>query len=223
MVIQSFPPTLAQIPAFQTLSSQVRTEIVRTMQLEQITKQTPLVLRVPPETHYLLPLSDNLTLHRGQRFGMRLPLGVLWPVTLARDDERQVRCMPFDRELPQAGWLAVLAPKTVNHLLTTSAETRISILQAILQSNQYVTNELEQYACNDLTGRVASLLLDLHRASKRGIIYYAHSQLAQLLNVQRETVSVIIGRFRRAGWVVTNYGRIEVTDCASLTRIAHGY
>ena len=209
---------LSTIPAFENASATQLEKLAETMQIEPIRKRAPLALRVPPATHFILPLTTNINLYRAgeTEFGMRLPQGVLWPVRLEPDQVMWLRCT-------DNGWVGLLSSELVEQLMLSSAEIRTAILQAMLASNRHVTNQLEQYACSDLTGRVAQLLLDLHEDNNGNIIKYAHSHLAQILNAQRESVSLIIGRFRRAGWVATSYGRIRVEDERALSRIAFQY
>lgn len=104
-----------------------------------------------------------------------------------------------------------------------SIEMRFHILKSLLTSSTYLASELEQYACNTLTGRIANLLVTLSEVTANDAIYYSHSQLAGLLNAQRESVSMIIGQFRRNGWVETSYGCITILDCLALRRLATNY
>ena len=209
---------LSALPAFAEASETQLEKVANTMWFEQIKKRTPLALRVPPSTHYVLPLSANINLFReGETdFGMRLPLGVLWPIRLEIGQVMWLRCA-------ESGWVGLLSSAIVEQLMLDSAEIRNAILQAMLASSRHATNQLEQYACSDLTGRVAQLLLDLHEDNNGNIIKYAHSNLAEILNAQRESVSLIIGRFRKAGWVATSYGRIRIEDKLALSRIAFQY
>ncbi len=218
MIAHPSTQLLSQLPAFQPIPSHLRADIARNLHVVSVSKHKPYRLFYPPATHYLLPLSENLTLHKSGDvlFGLRLPHGVLWPVMLKPNEEMQVRSTV-------GGQLAVLSAESVTKLLRLSAETRFALLQCICQSQTHITNELEQYACNDLSGRVARLLLDLEQTSATNTIRYAHSQLAALLNAQRESVSVIIGRFRRAGWLETSYGCVKISDHTALLRMAEHY
>ena len=209
---------LGELPAFRPISTSLRGEIANNLRVEPVCRNAPVCLDLPTGNHYLLPLSGNLTLHHvgDAFFGMLLPVGVLWPVVLNPGKAVEVRSN-------SPGYLGILSSESVGRLMSLSAETRIAILQSICQSDNYLTTQLEQYACNDLSGRVAQLLLELQRGSEDGMIHYAHSQLAGLLNAQRESVSVIIGRFRRAGWLATSYGRIELLQPNALRQVSQSY
>ena len=218
MLVQQTTSLLAALPAFRPISSEKRAMVAQSLQVTAIKKQTPFVLTYPPATYYLLPLTPNLTLHRTSNveFGMRLPQGVLWPVTLQPNEQVQIRCVT-------EGQLGILSTRAMAELLQLSPRVRQALMQSICLSESHISSELEQYTCNDLSGRVARLLLDLEQSASSNIIHYVHVQLAALLNAQRESVSVIIGRFRRAGWITTSYGRIKIDDHNALLRLANHY
>ena len=170
------------------------------------------------ESFYLLPLSDNLMLNRinGVSFGIRLPQRVLWPIEPEPEVELVVRCNG-------EGEIGLLSSQQICLLMHRSADMRLYILKSLLTSSTYLTDELEQYACNNLTGRIAKLLLELSEGNSAETINYSHAQLAELLNAQRESVSMIIGQFRRNRWVETSYGCIVILDSVALNRLATNY
>lgn len=153
----------------------------------------------------------------GVSFGIRLPQHVLWPIEPEPAVELVVRANG-------QGEVGILSQESLNGLMQLSAETRLCILQSLLSSSTYLSAELEQYACNNLTGRIAKLLLELAaQTPAQNTIYYSHAQLANLLNAQRESVSMIIGQFRRSQWIQTSYGRITIGDSGALNRLATNY
>lgn len=218
MIAQQTASLLGTLSAFRPISHERRCIVARALQVDPIHQHTPFVLTYPPATYYLLPLSTNLTLHRTSHvaFGLRLPQGVLWPISLQPEEQVQIRCT-------RDGQLGILSAAAMSELLQLSSTVRRALLQSLCLSQSHISSELEQYTCNDLSGRVARLLLDLEQSAHTQIIHYVHAQLADLLNAQRESVSVIIGRFRRAGWITTNYGRIQIDDHEALLRLANQY
>lgn len=152
----------------------------------------------------------------GVSFGIRLPQRVLWPIEPEPDVELVVRCNG-------EGKVGLLSSQQICLLMHRSADMRLYILKSLLTSSTYLTDELEQYACNNLTGRIAKLLIELSELNSADTIKYSHSQLANLLNAQRESVSMIIGQFRRNRWVETSYGCITILDCLALRRLATNY
>ena len=217
----SYPFTYA--PAAQPAPKQSLTDALRNCimahgNVQTVTKRSPIALDGDEGRFYIFSLTSNLMLHRqnGVLFGMRLPEAVLWSIVLEPDVCYWVRSTGV-------GEVVILSSDEIAQLLKHSAECRLYVLQSLLHSSDYLTNELEQYACNDLTGRVARLLIELQQTANSNSIEYSHSRLADLLNAQRESISMIIGRFRRKGWVTTSYGCIEILNSAELTHLAQMY
>jgi CRP/FNR family cyclic AMP-dependent transcriptional regulator len=61
----------------------------------------------------------------------------------------------------------------------------------------------------DAQGRLARLLLQLsHQELEKGYITISQEELAQRTGQTRQTVAKTLGRWRRAGWLITGRGRI---------------
>lgn len=61
----------------------------------------------------------------------------------------------------------------------------------------------------DAQARLARLLLQLERQEvKKGYITISQEELAQRTGLTRQTVAKVLGRWRRAGWLITGRGRI---------------
>ena len=61
----------------------------------------------------------------------------------------------------------------------------------------------------DAQARLARLLLQLEKQEvKKGYITISQEELAQRTGLTRQTVAKVLGRWRRAGWLITGRGRI---------------
>jgi CRP/FNR family cyclic AMP-dependent transcriptional regulator len=71
----------------------------------------------------------------------------------------------------------------------------------------------EALAFHDAEQRLAGLLLTLDAAaSEKGYLSLSHEELAQRTGLTRQTVSTILGRWRRRGWLLTGRGHIVLLD-----------
>lgn len=70
----------------------------------------------------------------------------------------------------------------------------------------------------DAPGRLARALLLLHRqaADPGGVIVISQEDLAQRVGLTRQTVAKELGVWRRAGWLTTRRGRIELRNLDAL-------
>ncbi len=65
----------------------------------------------------------------------------------------------------------------------------------------------------DANARLAALLLELdERAQDRGYVTISQDELAQHTGLTRQTVAKILGKWRRAGWLLTGRGHIMLLD-----------
>jgi CRP/FNR family transcriptional regulator, cyclic AMP receptor protein len=61
----------------------------------------------------------------------------------------------------------------------------------------------------DAQARLARLLLQLdEQESEKGYVTISQAELAQRTGLTRQTVAKVLGRWRRAGWLITGRGRI---------------
>ncbi len=114
--------------------------------------------------------------------------------------------------IPRAEFMALLEaePRLMRHMLEEMAQR----LRA--------SSELESaLAFLDAPVRLARLLLDLdRRASADGYMILSQEDLAQRLGLTRQTVAKTLGKWRRAGWLLTGRGRIALLNRAALRRQA---
>lgn len=110
--------------------------------------------------------------------------------------------------IPREHFLAVIEaqPKLMRRVLETTAR-RLG-----------VSSERESaLAFQDAPARLARVLLQLDRqASVDGYITIAQEELAQRVGLARQTTTLILGKWRRAGWLVTGRGKIVLLNRAAL-------
>jgi len=71
----------------------------------------------------------------------------------------------------------------------------------------------------DAQARLALILLELDlQWQEEGLITASQAELAVRTGLTRQTVAKILGRWRRAGWLLTGRGRIMLLDRAALQR-----
>jgi len=73
----------------------------------------------------------------------------------------------------------------------------------------------------DAAGRVVRLLLQLDQENaEKGYMVLSQEELAQRTGLSRQTVAKILGRWRRAGWLLTGRGRIMLMNREALQAVA---
>ena len=85
----------------------------------------------------------------------------------------------------------------------------------------HASTQLEQaLAFLDAPARLARFLLQLDRRVGEGYVTISQEELAQRVGLTRQTVAKTLGRWRRAGWLVTGRGKVVLLDRAALCGIA---
>jgi CRP-like cAMP-binding protein len=73
----------------------------------------------------------------------------------------------------------------------------------------------------DAAGRIVRILLQLDQENiEKGYMILSQDELAQRTGLARQTVGKILGRWRRAGWLLTGRGRIMLLNRAALEQVA---
>lgn len=99
------------------------------------------------------------------------------------------------------------------------------ILRLLMKNYSTLCTQLKRLTIYDSTQRVASYLLDQTASNHQelGIVNdtlpYTHEELAVCLNLNRVTVTRILNRFAKEGWVLLRQKKIQIIDRQALTRI----
>jgi CRP/FNR family cyclic AMP-dependent transcriptional regulator len=117
-------------------------------------------------------------------------------------------------ELPKQAFLAVLAdePPLARRILDMTANRlrRSSERESAL-------------AFLDAQARLARLLLELEdleeQKTEKGYVTISQEELAQRTGQTRQTVAKALGRWRRAGWLITGRGHIMILNRAALAKL----
>jgi CRP/FNR family cyclic AMP-dependent transcriptional regulator len=114
-------------------------------------------------------------------------------------------------ELPRQAFLAVLAaePTLARRILDMTANR--------LRNSSERESAL---AFLDAQARLARLLLQLEQqATEKGYVTISQEELAQRTGQTRQTVAKALGRWRRAGWLITGRGHIMILNQAALAKL----
>jgi CRP-like cAMP-binding protein len=72
----------------------------------------------------------------------------------------------------------------------------------------------------DAQARLARLLLELEKGeTAKGYVTISQDELAHRTGLIRQTVAKVLGRWRRAGWLITGRGRILILNHDALTEL----
>lgn len=115
----------------------------------------------------------------------------------------------------------IVIPQATFHSLLKSAPPLVHNLLAATANQLYISAERERaLAFLDASGRLAHLLLQMdQQASAVGYITTSQEELALRTGLTRQTVAKSLGRWRRAGWLLTGRGKIVLLNLPALQQL----
>jgi len=114
-------------------------------------------------------------------------------------------------ELPRQAFLGILAAEP------TLARRILDVTANRLRGSSERESAL---AFLDAQARLARLLLQLEQqAAEKGYVTISQEELAQRTGQTRQTVAKALGRWRRAGWLITGRGHIMLLNRDALVRL----
>ena len=102
-------------------------------------------------------------------------------------------------------------------LLNSQPQVVRSLLDSIARQLSASGARESALAFLDATGRIVRILLQLDQENaEKGYMILSQEELAQRTGLTRQTVAKILGRWRRAGWLLTGRGRIMLFEPQSI-------
>ncbi len=115
--------------------------------------------------------------------------------------------------------ICVLSRHDLESLMLEHPTVALRVAEALTRRLEETRELLQEIAFNDLTGKVAGLLLQLAAEDTNIIDGYSHEDLAARVGCLRESFTAVLDRFKRSGAVTTGRKRIKVTDRAQIEGI----
>jgi CRP/FNR family cyclic AMP-dependent transcriptional regulator len=100
-----------------------------------------------------------------------------------------------------------------------------NILEMVAQRLRVSSEHESALAFLNAPARLARILLQLSEQQKRtaGLVVVSQEELGRRLGVTRQTIAKALGRWRRAGWIITGRGKIMLLDKQILRRLAEEF
>lgn len=166
--------------------------------------------------------SGQVELYRQSPDGQRLTLAIIEERTFFGEMSLvDVHMEGTFAEAHEDSVICILSRHDVEDLILKHPVVAIRIIEVVTERLERTRSFLQEMAFNDLTERVANLLLRLADESTNIIDGFSHDDLAPMVGCRRESFSVIVDRFRRARAVATGRKRIEIIDRSYLEEVVH--
>ena len=172
-----------------------------------------------PETLFLLK-SGRVELYRESVDGRRLTLAIVDEGTFFGEMSL------VDEGLRGTGAVAIedsvvcaLGTDDVRSLMLRHPTVALRLIEVLGGRLQDARDSLQDMAFNDVTGRVAGLLLRLADSQTNTVEGYSHQDLSSMAGCLRETVTSVLDRFKESDAVSIGRRHIEIRDTGQLERV----
>ena len=172
-----------------------------------------------PAELYLLR-TGRVELYRQSTSGKRLTLGIVsegaffGEMSLLGDVQAGTGAVAFE-----ASVVHVMSRDYVRSLMLRHPNVAVRVVDVLARRLQKARESLEEMAFNDVTGRVAGLLLLLDPEGEGVVEGYSHQELADMVGCLRESLTATLDRFKCSGAVAIGRKRVEISDRGRLQRI----
>ena len=213
---------LAQLPLFECLAEEQLAELVRAGRQRQVPKGSILFFQDDPADGLYVVRSGSVAIHIASSDGRELVLGEMRPgdcfgeLALISGRLRSTTAATLLKSE-----LFIIPGQFFLNLLDGRPEM-VRLLLELTARRLYDSTQREgALAFLDAPARLARVLLQLESLSEAPGKYITISQngLAQRTGLTRQTVAKILGRWRRAGWLLTGRGRVVLLDKAALQQV----
>jgi CRP/FNR family cyclic AMP-dependent transcriptional regulator len=210
---------LAETPLFASMDEEQLAEIVRASRSRTLPKGSVLFFQDDPADGFYVVRSGSVAILLTSPDGSELILGDIRPgdffgdLALVTGEPRSATASTMLKsEL-------IIIPGRIFLALLDSRPEMTRLLLTLTFKRLYASTQRESaLAFLDAPARLAQLLLQLevYSTGPAGYITISQADLARRIGSTRQTVAKILGRWRRAGWLLTGRGRIVLLDYVAL-------
>jgi len=115
--------------------------------------------------------------------------------------------------------ICALSRDDVASLMMDHQALALRVIETLAHRLQQARSALDEMTFNDVTGRVADILLRLSGPDTNVLDGYSRQELALMVGCRCETLTVTLDRFKRSEAVAIGRKRIEITDRPQLERV----
>lgn len=200
---------LKKINLFEEMTSEEMGKLAGETRMESVRKKTPIFFPGDPSQQVYLLKEGRVKLSRISEEGREVTIALLEPgeifgeLEVLGDAPRDTLAEALDDSK-----ICVVNKKIFLEMVSSKPEFSFRLTKLIGFRMRKIESRVEDLVFRDVPARLAHLLLELSkdygRKTEKGIflkIKITHQEIANLIGSIRETVSAVLGDFRRDGWI----------------------
>ncbi len=207
---------LQKINLFKEMSPEEMRELNSVTRMESVQKKTPIFFPGDPSQQVYLLKEGRVKISRISEDGREVTIAMLAPGEIFGELEA-LDGAPRDTlaEALDDCQICVVSKDVFIAMVSRKPEFSFRLTKMIGFRLRKIESRVEDLVFRDVPARLAHLLIDLStehgRETSEGIslqIKITHQEMANLIGSIRETVSAILGEFKRQGWISFERRRI---------------
>jgi len=200
---------LQKINLFKEMNAEEMGRLDRMTRMESVKKKTPIFFPGDPSQQVYLLKEGRVKISRISEEGREVTIAMLEPgeifgeLEVLGDSPRDTLAEALDDSQ-----ICVVSKDLFLDMVRSKPEFSFRLTKMIGARMQKIESRVEDLVFKDVPARLAHLLLELAknhgRETSQGIfiqIKITHQEIANLIGSIRETVSAILGEFKREGWI----------------------
>ena len=209
---------LKKINLFQEMTAEEMGKLDRMTKMESVRKKTPIFFPGDPSQQVYLLKEGRVKLSRISEEGREVTIALLEPgeifgeLEVLGDSPRDTLAEALDDSQ-----ICVVGKDLFLDMVRSKPDFSFRLTKLIGARMQKIESRVEDLVFKDVPSRLAHLLLELAKAYGRetpqGVrlqIKITHQEIANLIGSIRETVSAILGEFKRDGWIAFEDRRLTL-------------
>ncbi len=175
-----------------------------------------------PEALFLLK-SGRVELYRQSPEGKKLTLAIVESGTFFGEMSLLTQRLAGTSAVAlEDSEVCTLGRRDVESLMLDHPSVAFRLIEALADRLQHTSEALVEMAFNDVTGRVAALLLRLADEETDEVVGYSHQDLAAMVGCLRESLTATLDGLKRTQAVAISRKKITITDRAQLEGVVTG-
>ncbi len=200
---------LKKINLFKEMTSEDMGKIERATRMESVKKKTPIFFPGDPSQQVYLLKEGRVKLSRISEEGREVTIALLEPgeifgeLEVLGDAPRDTLAEALDDSK-----ICVVSKKIFLEMVSSKPDFSFRLTKLIGFRMRKIESRVEDLVFRDVPARLAHLLLELAKdygqKTEQGLllkIKITHQEIANLIGSIRETVSAVLGDFKREGWI----------------------
>jgi CRP/FNR family cyclic AMP-dependent transcriptional regulator len=209
---------LQKINLFKDMTSEEIQELDRMTRMESVKKKVSIFLPGDPSQHVYLLKEGRVKISRVSENGREVTLALLEPgeifgeLEVLQDSARDTSAEALDDSQ-----LCVIPKERFLSMIRLKPELSFRLTKLIGFRLTRIESRVEDLVFRDVPSRLAHLLLQISndhgRATPQGIqikIKLTHQEMANLIGSIRETVSAVLGEFKKEGLIALDGRQITI-------------